>query len=84
MLKFAIAIDRVQKIKVAEEDNFFFSKIILVKQKMFSNKLAPFDLDSGKKIIELQLFEEADKEYHTVNIDSFKKIKGGFTVEYLD
>lgn len=84
MLKYGLHLDRLQKIKLNETDNYFFSNIVLIKPKLFSKKLIPYDLNSGNKIIDMQLFEEEDRRYHTVNIDSFTKIKGGFSVEYLD
>lgn len=88
MLKIGIIIERLQRIKTKETDNYFFSSVILLKHKMFSKQLIPYayDVDNGigEQIIDMQLFEEENRKYHTVNIDSFTKIKGGFSVEYLD
>lgn len=88
MLKVGIIIERLQRIKTKETDNYFFSSVILLKHKMFSKQLIPYayDVDNGigEQIIDMQLFEEENRKYHTVNIDSFTKIKGGFSVEYLD
>lgn len=88
MLKIGIIIERLQRIKTKETDNYFFSSVILLKPKMFSKQLIPYvyDMDNGigEQIIDMQLFEEENRKYHTVNIDSFTKIKGGFSVEYLD
>lgn len=75
-------IDRLQKIKTDKHDDFTFGKVLMVKEKIFSKKLTPYDADSGKPIIELQMFNEEDREYHTVDINSITKVKNGFGVIY--
>lgn len=83
-LRSGIFVYRLQKIKTDKNQDFAFGKVLLVKLKLFSKQLTPFDMDSGKRIVEMQMFNEKDKAYHLVDINSIIKIKGGFGVRYLD
>jgi len=83
-LRSGIFVDRLQKIKTDKNQDFAFGKVLLVKMKLFSKQLTPFDMDSGKRIVELQMFNEEDRAYHLVDINSIVKVKGGFGVRYLD
>ena len=64
-------IDHLQMVKTQDNNEFHFAHIGLAKLKIFSNKLTPFNMDSGRQITEMKFFDEKDRTYRPVDINSF-------------
>ena len=96
MIKFrpAMMLDRLQMVKTEKDKDFRFGRVLLVKEKMLSQKLTPFDvtnnnepIDGYHKIIAMKLYEEDTQTYREVDVNDIFAVglRGrGYRVAYLD
>ena len=69
MKRIGFEVDRVQRIKTDEDDNFRFSKIILLQEKWFRKKLIPIDSETGKQVLQMEHFDETTKRYLAIDVN---------------
>ncbi len=66
----AIKLDRLQKVKTEDDKSLRFGNVVLIRWHLFSRKLIPMDLITGKTITEMALWE--NEKWMVVDTDSFK------------
>ena len=78
---------RLVKVKSRENKEWHFTRVCLMRIKIFSNKLIPFDMSDDSLITEMACFDEQAYEYRPVKIASLRSenlISSKWSFEYLD
>ena len=67
-----LTLNRLQLIKTANDTDFRFGHVLLVRHSLFSKKLIPYDLDRRCLILEMKHFVTETRSYRTIDINSLK------------
>ena len=85
-VKMGILSTRLFRVKSKVNKEWHFARVCLMRIKIFSNKLTPFDMSDNSLITEMACFDEQAYEYRPVNIASLRSdnlISTKWSFEYL-
>ena len=69
-LRLASKLERLQKIQTENDKVFRFGEVLLVRPHIFSRKLIPYDIKTGKKVEKMAMFENG--KWMMVDVSTFK------------
>ncbi len=79
----AILLDRMQMIKTEEDNEYRFSKVLLVRSHLFSKVIIPYEATSFKTITEMKHFHEGERKFFPIDIGSLRLEKDGYSFNFL-
>lgn len=79
MLKYAIKVDRLQKVITEGDKDYRFGDVLLIKSHLFSRKLIPIDTLTGKQIQKMAMYDNG--KFIKVDVNSFRQ-SGLFSADY--
>ncbi len=78
---------RLLRVKSKVNKEWHFTRVYLIRTKIYSNKLTPFDVSDNSLITEMACFDEQAYEYRPIKIASLRSdnlISLKWSFEYLD
>lgn len=69
--KICFCMDDSQLLMTGDDSDYRLGHVVLVKLKLFSRKLTPFDMKTGKTVNKMKYYVRAKDKYYEVDIEHF-------------
>lgn len=67
-------------IKLSDSENYKYGRVMLARLHWYSNRLTPFDADTGKRLYGWMHYIEEEKKYIEVDLNSVTSTKIGYRI----